>query len=166
MLARVARNEFEAVAAQCENRRCSLLGRLLERTHRERILVGLQAREFTLGIGIALLHDPTGRRLGRSRETCRRVEQRNLRPADRIERLVGQRCTDAQELLGITRIGTGQRHVVLNLHVDGQNRTRQRHDHTLGSLRRSFERDVRILSHNAHAAKQHRNRQQFGFHRQ
>ena len=29
MLARVARDEFEAVAAQCENRRCSLLGRCL-----------------------------------------------------------------------------------------------------------------------------------------
>lgn len=53
---------------------------------------------------------------------------------------------------------------MLHRHVDRQNRTRQRHDHTLGPFGRPFECDIGVLSHDAHAAKQHGKRQQFGFH--
>ena len=49
ILARLARDELEAVAAQRENRRCGLLGSLLERPYGGGVLVGLQPREFTLG---------------------------------------------------------------------------------------------------------------------
>lgn len=163
ILSGLARDKFEAVATQREDPLGGRPCRILQRGGRHLEFVGLQARKLLRRIGIAL-HAGCGSGRSRGIEARGAVKQRDARRGDAPGRLVGQRRPHAQELLRIAGVGSRQRPVTLDRHINGQDRPRLRNPHAIDRLGSPLKGNVWVLCHGA-PRKQQGQHQKFAFHR-
>ena len=144
MFAGLARDEFEAVSAQREDRVGGIAGRIFQRRSEHVGLVGLDACELLVGRGMR--DDPHGRRL---RLPCAqvlcRVDQGDRGAFDGIGTLVSQRGAHPEVFLGVAGIGAADRRVAFDGQIDRQHRAGIRNRDAAGLLRGSGRSDIGIL---------------------